>query len=279
LGDVHFSPVSGDYFAVLGVSPIVGRALTEEDLAAANTTVISYELWQRAFTGDPAVLSKALRVGSRTYTIVGVAPRGFTGIATGQPADLWVPATFWSDRQAFQNPVAMMFRVVARRKPGISEEQARANMELLARQWSAEWKFERPMQVEIAPASGGLTQLRRRFSRPLLVLMTIVALLLLIAAANLANLLLARASARRREMGVRLSLGASRTRLIRQLLTESFVLGGVGGVVGLLLAPGAAHGLPTLSASARPAGRGDYRCADGGESSEDGGSTLEGGWG
>ena len=250
LGDVHFSPVSGDYFAVLGVTPVIGRALTEEDLAAANTTVISYGLWQRAFAGDPAVLGKALRVGSRTYTIVGIAPRGFTGMATGQPVDLWVPVTFWSDRQSLQNPVAMMFRVVARRKPGVSEEQARANMELLARQWSAEWKFEQPMQVEVAPASGGLTQLRRRFSRPLLVLMTVVGLLLLIAAANLANLLLARASARHREIGVRLSLGASRTRLIRQLLTESFVLGGVGGVVGLLLAPGAATFLVRFLSSA-----------------------------
>jgi len=249
VGDAHFSPVSGDYFAVLGVSPVIGRALSQEDLAGSNTTVIDYGLWQRAFAGDPAVLGKALRVGSRAYTIVGVAPRGFTGVATGQPVDLWVPVT-WFDRQALQNPVAMMFRVVARRKPGVSEEQARANMELLARQWSAEWKFEQPMQVEVAPASGGLTQLRRRFSRPLLVLMTIVALLLLIAAANLANLLLARASARQREMSVRLSLGASRTRLIRQLLTESFVLGGVGGALGLLLAPGAATFLVRFLSSA-----------------------------
>jgi predicted permease len=154
--------------------------------------------------------------------------------------DLWLPLTFWTDRQVFRNPVAMMFRVVGRRKPGVSEEQARANMELLARQWSAEWRFERPMQVEVSSASGGLNQLRRRFARPLVVLMAIVALLLLITAANLANLLLSRASARRREMGVRLSLGASRTRLIRQLLTESLVLGGIGGVLGLLLAPVAA---------------------------------------
>jgi hypothetical protein len=154
VGDVHFSPVSGDYFAVLGVSPVIGRALTEEDLAVSNTTVISYGLWYRAFASDPAVLGKSLRVGNRTYTIAGVAPPGFTGVATGQPVDLWLPVT-WMDRQALQNPVALMFRVLARRKPGVSEEQARANMELLARQWSVEWKFERPMQVEVGPASGG----------------------------------------------------------------------------------------------------------------------------
>jgi predicted permease len=236
LGDVHFSPVSGEYFAVLGVSPLIGRALSQEDVAAANTTVISYAFWQRAFAADPSVLGKVLVVGNRVSTIVGVAPAGFTGLALGQPVDLWVPVT-WMDRQSLQNPAAMMFRVLARRKPGISEEQARANVQLLARQWSAQWKFEGPTQVEVASASGGLTQLRRRFSRPLLVLMTVVALLLLITSANVAILLLARASARQREIAVRLSLGASRSRLIRQLLTESLVLGGTGGVLGLLIAP------------------------------------------
>jgi predicted permease len=239
LGDVHFSPVSGDYFAVLGISPVIGRALSEMDLASANTVVISYGFWRRAFAGDPAVLGKTLSLGARSYEIVGVAPMAFTGLTPGQPVDLWVPATFWSDRGVFENRVAMMFRVVARRKAGVSEEQALANMQVLARQWSAEWQFERPMRVEVAPANGGLTQLRRRFSRPLLVLMAIVALLLLIAAANIANLLLARSAARQREMAVRLSLGATRTRLVRQLLTESFVLGGASGVLGLLVAPGA----------------------------------------
>ncbi|HWC00382.1 MAG TPA: ABC transporter permease, partial [Bryobacteraceae bacterium] len=240
-GDASFAPVSGDYFAVLGVRPVIGRVLTEEDLAAANTIVISFGLWQQAFAGDPAVLGKPLRVGDQTYTIAGVAPAGFRGLAVGQPVDLWVPVTAVNRdglRSPLRNPVAMIFRVVARRRPGVSEEQARADMQVLARQWSAEWKFEQPMQVEVSSASGGLTLLRRRFSRPLLVLMTVVALLLLMAAVNVANLLLARASARQREMGVRLSLGAGRARLIRQLLTESLVLGGAGGVLGLLIAPG-----------------------------------------
>jgi predicted permease len=240
LGDVHFSPVSGDYFSVLGISPVIGRALSEQDLTTANAVVISYGFWQRAFAGDPAVLGKTLSLGSRAYEIVGIAPAAFTGLATGHPVDLWVPVTFWADRGVFQNPVAMMFRVVARRKPGVSEERAWANMQLLSRQWSTEWKFEQPMRVEVAAASGGLTQLRRRFSRPLLVLMTIVVLLLLIAALNIANLLLARACARQREIAVRLSLGASRARLIRQFLTESLVLGGMSGILGLLVAPGAA---------------------------------------
>ena len=110
-GDVHVSPVSGDYFSVLGVSPVIGRPLNDADLAAANTTVISYDLWQRAFAGDPAIVGKPLRLGSRTHTIVGVAPRGFTGIATGHPMDVWVPLTHL-DRQRLTNRDTLTFRVV-----------------------------------------------------------------------------------------------------------------------------------------------------------------------
>lgn len=248
-GDVQFSPVSGDYFAVLGLVPVIGRALAEEDLAASNVAVISYQLWQRAFDGNPDVLGKALRMGRWNYTVVGVAPPRFTGVLTGQSIDVWVPITWFEDRY-LRNNVAMMFRVMARRKVGASDEQVRANMTLVTQQLSAEWRFEQPMQVEIADASGGLTLVRRRFSRPLWILMTVVALLLLIATVNVANLLLARAGARHREMAVRLSIGASRWRLIRQLLTESLVLGGAGSALGLLLAPLAAASLVTFLSSA-----------------------------
>jgi predicted permease len=247
-GDVHFSPVSGDYFAVLGVSPALGRALTEEDLPASNAAVISHQLWQRALGGDPGVLGKTMRMG-RNYTVVGVAPAGFTGVLTGQPIDVWVPVT-WFEPQYLRNSVAMMFRIIGRHKPGVPAEQVGANMTLIARQMSAEWMFERPMQVEVADASGGLTLVRRQFSRPLWILMTVVALLLLIATVNVANLLLARAGARRREMAVRLSLGASRSRLIRQLLTESVVLGGAGAALGVLVAPVAAASLVRFLSSA-----------------------------
>ena len=257
-GDVHVSPVSGDYFNVLGVVPVVGRSLTDGDLAAANTAVIGYELWQRALGGDPSVVGKALRLGSRAHTIVGVAPPGFRGISVGQPMDVWVPLTYRS-RSDLKNAMAFTFRAVGRKRPGVSDEKVLANMTLLAREWGAEWKLEQPLQMEVMSASGGLTQLRRRFSRPLVVLMTVVALLLLIATANVANLLLARASARQREIGVRLSLGASRSRLIRQLLTESALLAAAGGALGLIAAPAAAASLVRFLSSA--VGRFDFTFA------------------
>jgi predicted permease len=237
LHDIHVSPVSNNYFRVLGIPPVMGRDLGEDDSSGATTAVVSYGLWQRGFGADPAVLGKEVRIGERAYTIAGVAPSGFTGISAGQPVDLWIPIITRVNKQELSNPVALMFRVMARRRGDVSEEQARANIDLLARRWSADWKFELPMKVDLISAGGGFTQLRRRFSTPLFVLMTIVACLLLIAATNVGSLLLARASARQKEMAVRLSLGASRSRLIRQLLTESLLLGGAGGALGLFLAP------------------------------------------
>lgn len=248
LGDIQFSPVSGDYFGVLGVTAM-GRALTEQDMGSSNTAVIGYRLWQERFHGDPDVIGTAVVVGTKPYTIIGVAPAGFTGVMAGQPVDLWLPVT-WFDRQRIENPVAFTFRVIARRKPGVSEEAAQANVQLLARQWSNGLKFDKPARVELTSAGGGLNMLRRRFAQPLWVLMGVVMLLLLCAAANVANLLMVRASKRRREIAIRLSIGAGRGRLIRQLLTESFLLAALGGALGLLLAPVAAQSLVWFLSSA-----------------------------
>lgn len=233
LGEIHVGQVSGDFFHVLGVSPMTGRMLSKEDLPSSGVAVISYGFWQHAFAGNPTVLGKALRLGAetQTYTIVGVAAEHFTGVTPGQPVDMWIPIT------PSRNPVAFMFRIMARRKPGVSEATALANVRSLARELGKEWGFEQPLPIEAQDAGGGLTQLRRRFARPLLVLMFVSALLLLMVALNLGSLLFARASARQHEIGVRLSLGAGRARLIRQLLTECFVLGIVGSGLGILLAP------------------------------------------
>jgi predicted permease len=249
IGDVQLSPVSGNYFAVLGVTPVLGRALIEADVEAANAAVISYRLWQRSFLGDSTILGTTVRLGRRDYTVVGVAPPGFTGVITGHTVDVWVPIT-WFERTYLQNRVAMMFRLIGRRQPGSSMRQVRASMAVAAAQISNEWRFEQPLRLELADGSGGLSIVRRRFARPLWVLMVIVALLLLIAAVNVAHLLLARAGARQREMAVRLSVGASRSRLIRQLLTESVLLTIAGAALGLLLAPAVSASLVRFVSSA-----------------------------
>jgi predicted permease len=249
LGDIQFSPVSGDYFSVLGVNPIVGRALDEQDMKSCDTAVIGYRLWHERFRGDPNVIGTSVLVGTRPYTIIGVAPPGFTGIMAGQRIDLWLPIT-WFDRHSIENPAAFMFRVIARRKSGISEPAAQANVQLLARQWSTEVNFQEPVRVELTSASGGLNTLRRRFGRPLWVLTGVVMLLLLCAGVNIANLLLVRTSKRRHEIEIRLSIGAGRGRLIRQLLTESFVIAAIGGALGLLIAPMAVRSLVRFLSSA-----------------------------
>lgn len=230
LGEIHFEQVSNGYFDVLGVTPSIGRMLGEKD---ENAAVISYAFWQRSFGGDPAVVGRLMRIGGDNgpYTIVGVAAARFGGVSPGQPVDLWIPV------KRSRNPGAMMFRAIGRLRPGISEATASANVNLLARQLSAEWRFEHPLEVEIAPAGSGLNGLQRRFRRPLIALLLVSALLLMMVALNVANLLLARASVRRREIGVRLSLGASRSRVILQLLTESLLLGICGSVLGVIAAP------------------------------------------
>ena len=241
-GEVHLSPVSAEYFTVLGVTPVLGRALDARDMAPSNTAVISHALWERVFNGDPNVLGTQMRVGRRDYTVVGVAPRAFSGVLTGHRIDLWVPIT-WFDDHYLRNSGANMFRTIARVRAGVSRDQVRANVDVIAAQITNQWHLEKSLRLDVGDASGGLTVVRRQFSGALWILMGVVALLLLIATVNVANLLLARAGARRREMAVRLSIGASRWRLLRQLLTESAVLGAIAGAIGVALAPTAAASL------------------------------------
>ena len=235
--------VSPNYFSVLGVSPALGRLIGMEDGSASapgNIAVVSWAYWKSRLGSDPAVIGRQILDGDHPLTVVGVAPRGFVGLEPANPQDIWLPLT--PQHPSYAATARYWLRLAARLKPGMSLKQARAEMAVLYR-WTVEEEFKtsddrsvRSWKIEVQPAGAGLSQLRDQFGKPALVLMAVVALLLLIACANMASLLLARGSARRREMAVRVSLGAGRWRLLRQGLTESVMLAAWGGLIGILLA-------------------------------------------
>ena len=235
--------VSTNYFSTLGVNPVLGRLIGPEDgspASPANIAVVSWSYWRNRFNSDRAIVGRQVSNGNHPLTIVGVAPRGFTGLEPANPQDIWLPLTA---RQPGNATTAQYWlKLAARLKPGVSIGQARAEMSVLW-QWTVEEEFKanddrtvREWKMEVQSAGAGLSQLRDQFGKPALVLMAVAALLLLIACANIASLLLARGAARRREMAVRVSLGAGRLRLLRQELTESVLLSASGTLLGILLA-------------------------------------------
>ena len=250
---IEVQPVSGSYFPVLGVNAAAGRVLTEADDQNAGghpVTVVSYAWWQRRLGGDPSAVGKTITIDNTAYSIVGIAPKEFFGTTVGGAPDMWIPLAMqkqlppahWDGRndEEFQS----LF-LIGRLRDGVSAEQASSVINLLFKQSLATRAGAQPnadqqrglknASIELTPVSRGLSTLRDEFSVSLKVLMGVVALVLLIASANVANLLLAHGAARSREFAVRMAVGAGRMRLVRQLFTESSLLAILGGAVGVAL--------------------------------------------
>jgi predicted permease len=260
--------VTGNYFSLLGVRAIRGRVLTPEDdkPSAAPAAVISHRYWEQELNSDPAIVGKNLIINGSNFTVVGVMPREFFGERVRRPPDFWLPLSFHPQielRESFlTNKQAYWLMLMARLKTGVSIDQANANVNLLLRQHLTEEagsqltnERQQGIQgtyVQLAEGQGGISGLRRAYSKPLHMLMVIVGIVLLIACANVGSLLLSRAASRKAEISLRMALGATRWRIVRQLLTESLLLALVGGIFGVLLAQWGVFVLVGLVAKTSP---------------------------
>ncbi|CAN5844127.1 ABC transporter permease [soil metagenome] len=238
--------VSGDYFSVLGTQPVLGRGfLPEEDAKSTPVAVVSHGFWERSLGSDAAIVGKTLTFNRTPFTVIGVAPGKFTGTLLGGGPSVWVPMSTHDIVQPnfdwYETRRGLFLFAFGRLKPGVSIDQARANLSTVFEQLAQAFPNDNQgrsagavplLDARLNPGGQGgapVVQIS-------MILMAVVGIVLLIACANIANLLLARASKRRREIAIRLALGAGRGRLLRQLLTESVLLSIIGGALGLLLA-------------------------------------------
>ena len=257
--------VTGEYFSTLGVAALRGRTITADDDSAPGAhpvAVISYGYWKRRFALDAGVLGRTLRINGYPFTIVGITPPGFEGEVVGAPQDLWIPMAMQAQampgRKWLEDPASSWMQIMGRLKPGATVQQAKVSLNLLMKQiadgpfgqrFSKDDRENLREPLPVTAGDRGLSSLREDFQEPLLLLMVIVGLVLLIAAVNVANLLMARAAARHKEIAVRVAIGASPLRMVRQLLTESLLLAFVGGAAGLLVASWGVHALVALVGS------------------------------
>src|SRR5262245_29727912 len=239
---VNGAVVSANYFPMLGIEPRLGRFFLPEEDAVPDrnpVVVISERMWQDRFGGDPAVLGKQLRLNGVDCQIIGVAPANFPGVLAGFPNELWLPTMMlrlgyrWCDAIADANCFTLGY--LGRLAPGRTLAEAEAELNLLAGQFATAIPAEKGRVISFQPVLGVRRNERAVYAYQMRLLMTVTGLLLMIACANVASLLLAHAAARRKEIAIRLSIGAGRFRLIRQFLTESLLLALAGGALGLLL--------------------------------------------